>query len=79
MPSRGALLLWLTLGLFLFNICINDLYVILHSMLMKFTVDIKFWGVVNISEGRVIIQKDGERLGVWAGYNTMRLYLEKVI
>lgn len=45
-------------GLLFVNICINDLSVRAPSMLMKFAVDVKLQGVMNIVEGKQIISKD---------------------
>lgn len=45
-------------GLLFVNICINDVSARAPSMLMKFAVDIKLQGVMNIVEGKEIISKD---------------------
>ena len=45
-------------GLLFVNICINDLSARAPGMLMKFAVDIKRQGVMNVVEGKEIISKD---------------------
>ncbi|RMC19206.1 hypothetical protein DUI87_03811 [Hirundo rustica rustica] len=61
------------LGPLLFSIFINDLDVGLEGILSKFTDDIKLGGDVDSPEVREALQRDLEKLGVWAITNNMNV------
>ncbi|GAB0183605.1 mitochondrial enolase superfamily member 1 [Grus japonensis] len=62
----------LVLGLALFNTFVSDMDSGIECTLSKFADDTKLCGVVNMLEGRDVIQRDSDRLERWAHVNCMK-------
>lgn len=61
----------------LFNIFINGLEDEIESTLTTFADDTKLCCEVNIAEGRAVLQKDLDRLEVWARKSYMKFTEDK--